>query len=388
MVVLGLVQNAAILLGLSTLYNFIKRFHSSSQLLAKVFLGILFGAVSIMGMAMPFYYTEGIIYDGRSIILSLAGLFGGTIAGGIAAIFALLYRISLGGAGVWAGIATIVLSVLAGLFYRRRCNAHPENLTILQYYLFGIAVHIIMLLCQYVLLPSGLSLIVLQSIGIPVVLVFPVATVLMGILFANEDRRVAAEVQLRESEERFRSISRNALAAILVFQEDTILYVNRQFELVTGYTAEEALQLSFFSLVHPDYREVVRQREAARRAGNDVSERYEFKIITKTREERWIDFASEQIQFAGHSATIGTALDITERKRTEEQLQLNREYLKAVLDSITDAVFVDDADTGEIIDVNQSMCEMYGMTYEEAIRTPIGNLSLGTSPYSQADALE
>ena len=73
---------------------------------------------------------------------------------------------------------------------------------------------------------------------------------------------------------------------------------------------------------------------------------------------------------------------------TTEHFQSSKAYLQAVLDSVGDALFVDDADTGQIIDVNRRCCEMYGYSHEEMLRTPIGALSQGRPPYSQAEALE
>ena len=71
----------------------------------------------------------------------------------------------------------------------------------------------------------------------------------------------------------------------------------------------------------------------------------------------------------------------------ERALHENLDYLQAVLDSTNDALFVNDADTGQIIDVNRRMCELYGYTREEALRLPISDLSQGEPPYSQAEAL-
>ena len=88
---------------------------------------------------------------------------------------------------------------------------------------------------------------------------------------------------------------------------------------------------------------------------------------------------------AGEAHIIGDITDIT---CTTEALQSSKAYLQAVLDSVGDALFVDDADTGQIIDVNRRCCEMYGYAHEEMLRTPIGALSQGRPPYSQAEALE
>lgn len=103
----------------------------------------------------------------------------------------------------------------------------------------------------------------------------------------------------------------------------------------------------------------------------------------------WFDYQVTPVRHVDGSTSgvLLTVADITERRQAEVALRANRDYLQAVLDAANDAVFVDDADTGQIIDVNQRMCELYGYTREEALRTPIGDLSLGEPPYSQAEAL-
>jgi PAS domain S-box-containing protein len=75
-------------------------------------------------------------------------------------------------------------------------------------------------------------------------------------------------------------------------------------------------------------------------------------------------------------------------RQGEIMLRESNTYLKTVMDSINDAVFVHDADTGNIVDVNKSMCEMYGYTLNEVLNITIADISQGDPPYSQADAME
>jgi two-component system cell cycle sensor histidine kinase/response regulator CckA len=79
--------------------------------------------------------------------------------------------------------------------------------------------------------------------------------------------------------------------------------------------------------------------------------------------------------------------DITELRRTADELRESRDYLRAVLDSTTDGICVEDPETGQIMDANRRMSELYGYAREELLCTPIGTLSEGSSPYSQAEAL-
>ncbi|MEJ5199577.1 MAG: PAS domain S-box protein, partial [Anaerolineae bacterium] len=100
------------------------------------------------------------------------------------------------------------------------------------------------------------------------------------------------------------------------------MYVNQATEKLTGYTRDELLAMRFWEIIHPDFRELVRERGLARQRGETVPGRYEFKIIRKDGSERWIDFTAGQITWQGAPAGLGTAFDITERKTTEEQLEL------------------------------------------------------------------
>lgn len=125
---------------------------------------------------------------------------------------------------------------------------------------------------------------------------------------------------LRESEERFRALTENTSAAIFIYQGTTFRYVNPATVGMTGYSREELLRLSFWDLVHPDHREMVKERGMSRQRGEPVPSRYEFKVVTKRGEERWVQFSAGLMELDGRPAALGTAFDITERKRAEERL--------------------------------------------------------------------
>jgi PAS domain S-box-containing protein len=129
------------------------------------------------------------------------------------------------------------------------------------------------------------------------------------------------EATLRESEKKFRMLADTAAASIFVYRDTTFLFVNATSQKMTGYSQEELLRMNFWEVVHPDYRALVRQRADARLRGDDVLSRYEFKIVTKLGEERWVDFTSGIIEFEGRRAVLGTAYDVTERRKLEDQVR-------------------------------------------------------------------
>lgn len=116
---LDLIKNASLLIALANIYSMLARIRADNKRGTKVLMGALFGVVAIVGMLLPFNYAPGVIYDGRSIILALAGLFGGGTTAAVSILIAGAYRASLGGNGVWAGLATIVSCAIVGLAFRR-----------------------------------------------------------------------------------------------------------------------------------------------------------------------------------------------------------------------------------------------------------------------------
>ncbi|MCI0351901.1 MAG: PAS domain S-box protein, partial [Acidobacteriales bacterium] len=111
---------------------------------------------------------------------------------------------------------------------------------------------------------------------------------------ASERKR--AEIALRESESKFRAVAETAASAIYIHQGERFLYCNRATELISGYTRQELFQLNPFAMVHPADREFVTERFRQRQTGVQSSPRYEYRIITKTGETRWLDFSGTPVQ--------------------------------------------------------------------------------------------
>ena len=136
---------------------------------------------------------------------------------------------------------------------------------------------------------------------------------------------VEAEKAQHESETRFRTLAMTATAAIFIYGE-TFTYVNPAAVSLTGYSEEELLRMPFWSLVHPDHRELVKERGQARLSGQKIPGQYEFKIVRKDGDVRWVLFTAGVFKPNGTASAIATAFDITEQKRVEEQLK-NSELL-------------------------------------------------------------
>ncbi|HOU97822.1 MAG TPA: PAS domain S-box protein [Bacteroidales bacterium] len=127
---------------------------------------------------------------------------------------------------------------------------------------------------------------------------------------------------LLESEEKFKALSDSTTASIFIYQEDNFVYVNPATEQLTGYDYEELLHTKFWDIVHPDYKELVKERGKMRLMGIPQPPNYDFKIIRKDGCERWIKFSAGYLQnYKGKTAAIGTAIDITDLIDIQSKLQ-------------------------------------------------------------------
>lgn len=162
-----------------------------------------------------------------------------------------------------------------------------------------------------------------------------------GVVAVGEDvtERKQSEEALKQSEANFRAVTETTGAAIFIIQGTKFRYQNQAAEVLTGYGPEEISRLNFWDIVHPDFQDLVKARGAARLRGEKVPSRYEFKVITKGGEERWLDYSGTIINFEGRPAILGTALDVTEKKRVQEaekrrELDIRQAYVD-VLAAVT-----------------------------------------------------
>ncbi len=152
--------------------------------------------------------------------------------------------------------------------------------------------------------------------------------------------RKRAEEALRVSEMKFRTLAETSAAAIFIDRGTRFVYVNSALEEITGYSRKELLAMDLLDVIHPDFRELVKDRGEARLRDERVPPRYEIKVLTKSGEERWVDVTASLIEFEGEPAVLGTAFDVTDRKQAEETIK-HMAYHDSLTDLPNRALFED-----------------------------------------------
>jgi PAS domain S-box-containing protein len=86
--------------------------------------------------------------------------------------------------------------------------------------------------------------------------------------------------------------------------------------------------------------------------------------------------------------TASLEREIESRILKERLLQESEDRFRTLFDNSNEAIFIHEIPSGKIVDVNQTMCRMYGYTYEEVINSEDANqFGAGFPPYTHNDAL-
>jgi PAS domain S-box-containing protein len=133
---------------------------------------------------------------------------------------------------------------------------------------------------------------------------------------------------------KFLKLAEASPSAILIYDMKGVYYVNKATSNLTGYPVRDLLKMKFWDIIHPEDRDSIKSRGAKRLSGEKMLNRYQFRIITKKKETKWIEFAADLLNYEGNICAVGIALDITDKKEIElnEAFQTSqRIYFQSVL---------------------------------------------------------
>ncbi len=160
-----------------------------------------------------------------------------------------------------------------------------------------------------------------------------------------------AELKLKESEEKFRTIAEQSLIGIGIIQDNIVKYLNDKFADILGYSTEEILNWSpkeFLLSAHPDEREFISEQARKKQEGlNDYLPHFEFQAIKKSGEVIWIDNYTRSIPYEGRPADLVTFIDITAQRLAEQRILKSKMMYKTerdnfinILNSMEDGVYI------------------------------------------------
>lgn len=370
MILLDLLYNLSVLIALSVLSGFIDLRYRRTGLKGKIFQGLLFGITAIIGMLYPFHLTEGIIFDGRSIVISLSTLFFGPISGSIASVMAIIFRVHLGGGGTLTGSLVILSSFAIGYFFHtRRSKLTEVKHTNLYLYSFGVIVNFVMLLF-FLLLPYADKLGMFEILVPTILGVYPFATLLIGKILLDQKENREFVSRLKESEERWQFALEGPGDGVWDWNANSNkVYFSPRWKKMLGYNDGDIGDTlsEWESRVHPDDKIYVME-EINRHFGGDVPVyRSEHRLRCKDGSYKWVLDRGKIMSFdsAGKPLRIiGTHTDISERKQFEESLKEQKAEFETIFKLVPAQIWYKDA-KNNYIRVNRQVCEDIGLTREQ-----------------------
>lgn len=355
--IIGLINNAALLVALGVLLDFFLRMKRSSEFWTRIFTGVALGVIGVAIIMNRWTFGHGIVFDTRSIILSLGGLFFGTVPAVIAIAIIGAFRVYMGGAGMWMGLGVIFTSGVIGILWRNFRGKRPAPIGAMELLVFGLVVHVSMMLWTFSL-PEEHVREVLVNIGLPVLVIYPLATVLLGSLLSSQLAHRQVQEDLEESERKYRLLADGAMEGILVAQDGMLRFANPRALEIIGYTEPELLDTPFTNFIHPDDREMVLDRHYRRLKGEVLPSRYPIRILSKDGAQKFIEIDSGMIAWDKKPATLVFLTEITERVAMENALRESEEWYRNLVELSFDGIFVQEGP--KIVFVNSRLYEMLG----------------------------
>ncbi|MEA3318053.1 MAG: PAS domain S-box protein, partial [Bacteroidota bacterium] len=194
------------------------------------------------------------------------------------------------------------------------------------------------------------------------------------------NKRVAKKTnELAISEEKFRTLVKTLPVALMIYQNNKWVYVNKIAVEISGYSEAELLKMNYWDFIHPDYLKFIKNLGKKRQAGyKDICNRYELKIITKSGFEKWVLLSGDTTIYDGKTSAIISIIDITNQKEIEMELRANKLRFSAFMDNLPAAVYIKDENL-KLLYSNIYMNEFLGAdkwigkTPEELLPTEIAN---------------
>jgi two-component system, sporulation sensor kinase E len=185
------------------------------------------------------------------------------------------------------------------------------------------------------------------------------------------------ESELREAEVKFRTIAEKSRVGVYIVQDGRFVYVNPRFAEIFGYTPDEMINtFNIEAIFDKSYRAATNEHVRRRMMGEVESVHYEAMCNKKDGTLNWVEFYGSRAVIGRQPTIMGSVIDITKRKKAEEELRSSERKYKLLFDSNPLPMWMISKDDQTIIAVNDAAVKHYGYSKDELLNMTVKALHL------------
>ncbi|MDB5090326.1 MAG: domain S-box protein, partial [Mucilaginibacter sp.] len=180
--------------------------------------------------------------------------------------------------------------------------------------------------------------------------------------------RKKMESELKEAEVKFRTIAEKSMVGVYIVQNGRFVYVNPRFAQIFGYMPAELINTVPVETVINQSHQLIATGHVKRRMEGEVeSVNYEAIGQKKDGTSNWVEFYGNRAIIGGEPTIIGSMIDISERKKTEEELRSSEQKYKLLFDSNPMPMWMITKDDQTVLAVNDAAAKHYGYAKDELL---------------------
>jgi PAS domain S-box-containing protein len=192
------------------------------------------------------------------------------------------------------------------------------------------------------------------------------------IILEDITENILAEREIRESEERFRTMAENIHDGLIIFENENIVFVNRRIAEIAGYSFEELWKMQPLSIIAPeDKEEAAHQMQKIQRGEHGLNE-LQVWILRKDGQRRFVSARISDVQHADTRYTFIILTDITELKVKEAALKQSELRFRTMAENIQDGLII--VENGNVVFANHRVAIITGYSNAELTKMKSADL--------------
>lgn len=369
MIITDLITNLTLLITLSVVSVFIEQRWPKQTRKGAMLQGLLFGCAAVICMSRPVNLGFGQFLDSRSVALSLCALFFGPWAAVPAVAMAIVYRVFLGGVAVSMGVLASLVSVGAGL--GAFCHLKNRQLipTTLYLYLFSLIVHLLVA-ATILSMPADRILPAIKLAALPVIVFYPLATVLAGKVLASQQLARVSRARLYRTRQNIhitmQSIGDGVISTNL---QGTVMLMNPAAERLTGWSRTEAQGQPLGDVYRLQVKEHAHRHTGPEAQNSDAQGGRLTDSMVLTARDGSAHYVTHNVApiydtGGGRLGEVIVFRDVDQEYASLEALQEREEDYRSLFEDHIAVKLIIELDSGKIVDANHAAAEFYGWSRE------------------------